>query len=115
MRISLVHMRTGRKSDPSLTITAGTEDKLYTPLAAKLSVVSTLEEVAAAVATVIETVGFKIFQNASTQKDSSLYVMKDADLIDMEEVERNSALEEQCAVETTVTAKEMQSSVISTI
>jgi len=29
--------------------------------------------------------------------------MKDADLIDLEEVEWNSVLEEQCAVETTAT------------
>lgn len=51
--------------------------------------VSTPDEVAATVATAIETAGFKNFQNTSRQKDSRLYVMKDADLIDLEEVEWN--------------------------
>ena len=71
--------------------------------------VSTLDEVAAIVATAIETSGFKNFQNTSRQNDSSLYVMKDADFIDLEQVEWNSAMEEQCAFETTATGlKEMQ-------
>ena len=51
--------------------------------------VSTLDEVAATVATAIETSGFKNFQNTSRQNDSSLYVMKDADFIDLEQVEWN--------------------------
>ena len=60
-------------------------------------------------ATAIETSGIKNFQNTSRQNDSSLYVMKDADFIDLEEVEWNSAMEEQCAFETTATGlKEMQ-------
>ena len=71
--------------------------------------VSTLDEVAATVATAIETSGFKNFQNTSRQNDSSLYVMKDADFIDLEEVEWNTAMEEQCAFETTaIGLKEMQ-------
>ena len=51
--------------------------------------VSTPDEVAATVASAKETAGFKNFQNTSRQKDSRLYVMKDADLIDLDEVEWN--------------------------